>query len=206
MFKYTEESLLRDDKIVMHEWEHPIMFKHAEVVAKNGGDILELGFGMGISADYIQEHDITSHTIIENNEVVFEKLKEWSKDKPNVHIIFGDWKTSLPRAIKFDGILKDTYGDKVGAVMFPHSILSACRVGTIVSFFNDYLKPQTIYQGVGGKFPLFLEDSDMDFHEVGIEVPEFVDYLTGDGNYFVPEWIVSESDTKENFNEKIKRK
>ena len=205
MFKYTNKSLLRDDKIVMHEWEHPIMFKHAEVVTKNGGDILELGFGMGISADYIQKQNINSHTIIENNEVVFEKLKEWAEDKPNVKIIFGDWKSNLPD-MKFDGILKDTYDDKLGAVMFPHMILKVCKVNTIVSFFNDTLHPQTIYQGMG-EFPKFLEDSIVNFYSVGIEPPEEVDYLGGDGNvYYTPEWIVSENDTKESFDEKLKRK
>lgn len=203
MFKYTEDSLLKNDKIVMHEWEYPMMKMHAEVVTRNGGDILELGFGMGISADYIQGHDITSHTIIENNEVVFEKLEEWAKDKPNVHIIFGDWKTSLPRTIKFDGILKDTYDDKIGAVMFPHMILKVCKVNTIVSFFNDTLHPQTIYQGMG-EFPKFLIDSKVNFHSVGIEPPDEVDYLGGDGNvYYVPEWIVSENDTKESFDGKL---
>ena len=45
----------------MHNWEHPIMKKHSEVITRNGGDILELGFGMGISADYIQKQNINSH-------------------------------------------------------------------------------------------------------------------------------------------------
>ena len=79
----------------MHEWEDDMMKKHAEIVCENGGDILEVGFGMGISADYIQKQDIKSHTIIENDEVVYEKLIEWAKDKPNVEIIFGDWQNSL---------------------------------------------------------------------------------------------------------------
>ena len=204
--EYTKNSLLKNKKVVMHNWEHPIMKKHSEVITRNGGDILELGFGMGISADYIQKQNINSHTIIENNEVVFEKLKVWAEDKPNVKIIFGDWKSNLPD-MKFDGILKDTYDDKLWAVMFPHMILDVCKNGTIVSFFNDYLKPKTIYQGVDGKFPLFLEDSLVNFYRVGIEPPDEIDYLSGDGDfYFVPEWIVSEKDTKENFSERINRK
>ena len=39
--------------------------KYAEVICKNGGDILEIGFGMGISATHIQSYDINSHTSIE---------------------------------------------------------------------------------------------------------------------------------------------
>ena len=44
----------------------------------------------------------------------------------------------------------------------------------------------------------------MDFHEVEIDKPEFVDYLTGDENYYVPEWIVSENDTEKRFREKLR--
>ena len=201
--EYTKNSLLKDSKVVMHDWEHPMMKKHAEVVTKKGGDILELGFGMGISANYIQEQDIKSHTIIEEDKVVYQRLLEWAKDKPNVIPIFGDWKSNLPNK-KFDGILKDTYGDNVGALMFPIFILKVSKVGTIISFFNDYLKPKTIYQGVAEKYPHYLADSNMDFHEVEIDKPEFVDYLTGDENYYVPEWVVSESDTEERFREKLR--
>ena len=37
-----------DNKTVMHNWERPIMKKMAEWVCKDGGDIIEFGFGMGI--------------------------------------------------------------------------------------------------------------------------------------------------------------
>ena len=39
---------------VMMEGEAPIMEKCAKYICQNGGDILEIGFGMGICADYIQ--------------------------------------------------------------------------------------------------------------------------------------------------------
>ena len=201
--EYTNNSLLKDSKVVMHDWEHPMMKKHAEVVTKKGGDILELGFGMGISANYIQEQDIKSHTIIEEDKVVYQRLLEWAKDKPNVIPIFGDWKSNLPNK-KFDGILKDTYGDNVGALMFPIFILKVSKVGTIISFFNDYLKPKTIYQGVAEKYPHYLADSNVAFQEVEIDKPEVVAYLPGNENYYVPEWIVSENDTEKRFREKLR--
>ena len=50
---------------VMMDWEDPLMSASAAYVCENGGDILEIGFGMGISANYIQSHTINSHTIIE---------------------------------------------------------------------------------------------------------------------------------------------
>jgi len=88
---FNKDSIMKGDMIVMHEWEDLMMKKHSEVVCQNGGDILEIGFGMGISANYIQSQDINSHTIIEKDEQVYQKLLEWAEDKPNVKTIFGDW-------------------------------------------------------------------------------------------------------------------
>ena len=61
---------------VMSDWETPIMQLHADIVCANGGHILEVGFGMGISADLIQAHDIESHTIIEINDNIYDALVE----------------------------------------------------------------------------------------------------------------------------------
>ena len=69
------------DAEVMMDWEDPIMSASSAYITEGGGDILEVGFGMGISANYIQSHNISSHTIIENHPQVIEKAIEWSKDK-----------------------------------------------------------------------------------------------------------------------------
>ena len=117
----------------MHNWEHPIMKKHSEVITRNGGDILELGFGMGISADYIQKQNINSHTIIENNEVVFEKLKVWAEDKPNVKIIEKLWYDAYTDGDfeKYDGIFYDTFADAkyhMFETTLPHIVKENARV------------------------------------------------------------------------------
>ena len=44
-----------DVEQVMMDWEAPLMQAHAQVVCHNQGDILEVGFGMGISSTYIQQ-------------------------------------------------------------------------------------------------------------------------------------------------------
>ena len=83
---YVSQSLtFESDKItidgvgdeVMMDWEHSIMSASAAYVTEGGGDILEVGFGMGISAGYIQSHSISSHTIIENHPQIVEKLETW---------------------------------------------------------------------------------------------------------------------------------
>lgn len=191
---FSKNSIMKDNHIVMHDWEDLMMKKHAEVVCQNGGDILEIGFGMGISADYIQSHDITSHTIIENDKKIYEKLLEWSKDKPNVKTIFGDWITSLPEQ-KFDGIFRDTWGEFLGKKVFPLKILKVCKVGTIVTFFNNTNDKKTMYSET------FFKDKNINFYKVDIKIPDYVNYLPNYNRdrYYVPEWIVDKTDTKTNF-------
>tara|TARA_R100001443_G_scaffold117286_1_gene141109 strand:- start:1854 stop:2408 length:555 start_codon:yes stop_codon:yes gene_type:complete len=95
---------------VMMNWESPIMEKSAEFICHNKGDILEIGFGMGICADYIQSQGVNSHTIIEIHPQILERLNTWASDKTNVTIVEGDW-SSVSLSNTYDGIFLDTFGD-----------------------------------------------------------------------------------------------
>ena len=95
---------------VMMDWEAPIMEKSAEYVCHNKGDVLEIGFGMGICADYIQAQGVNSHTIVEIHPQIIDKLKIWAEDKSNVTIVEGDW-NSVDGLSVYDGIFLDTFGD-----------------------------------------------------------------------------------------------
>ena len=75
-----------EERQVMMDWEDSLMKKHADYVCSNGGDILEIGFGMGISANYIQQNNPASHTIVENHPQIIEKAKQWAAGKSNVTI------------------------------------------------------------------------------------------------------------------------
>ena len=111
---FDDDSIKLSDgsgRIVMHSWETPIMEKMAKWVCSNGGDILEVGFGMGIASNFIQKHNINSHTICEINPDVITNLKKWSSDKPNVKILEGDWFDNIDKMKTYDGILFDTFDD-----------------------------------------------------------------------------------------------
>ena len=97
---------------VMMDWEDVLMSASAAYVCEGGGDILEIGFGMHISADYIQSHTINSHTIIENHPDIIPKAQTWAADKPNVTIIEGDWYNVKDTLSTYDGLFMDTYGDE----------------------------------------------------------------------------------------------
>ena len=94
---------------VMMSWEAPIMEKSAEFICHNSGDVLEIGFGMGICSDYIQEQKPKSHTIVEVHPQVLEKLYTWAEDKENINIVSGDWCANLAQLGTYDGIYFDTY-------------------------------------------------------------------------------------------------
>ena len=78
-------------------------------VCSNGGNILEIGFGAGITSEMIQKHNIKTHTIIERDDVFFKKLYEWGNNKDNVKTIHGDWVNSIPKDEKYDGIFLDLW-------------------------------------------------------------------------------------------------
>lgn len=137
---FTDKNIhFKDDpnKFIMMDWETPLMERHAEIVCQNGGDILELGFGMGISANYIQTHDINSHTIVELHPQVLERLYKWVEDKPNIKIIEGDWYENWEKICenKYDGIFHDTYHDK-NKLKLRKFVESCIKIGGIFTYFN----------------------------------------------------------------------
>ena len=63
---YTPDQLIVNGVEVMQDWEIPYMKKLASIATSNGGQVLELGFGLGLSAGFIQDSpNIKKHTIIE---------------------------------------------------------------------------------------------------------------------------------------------
>ena len=140
---FKDEILtFEDDKIttndgreVMMSWEAPIMEKSAEYICESKGDILEIGFGMGICSDYIQAQEVNSHTIVEIHPQVIEKLKIWAEDKDNVIIVEGNWNDVNLNT--YDGIFIDTYGDKDWN-SFKNFALVKGRSGAKVTYWNNW--------------------------------------------------------------------
>ena len=103
------------EKAVMMDWEAPIMYASAQYVAENGGNILEIGYGMGISAGYIQSFRPNSHTIVEIHPEIARVANAWGRKQQGVTVLQGDWykiKSQIEERGPYDGIFYDAYGDE----------------------------------------------------------------------------------------------
>lgn len=95
-------------EMIMHIGLRNFEEKSVEIVSQNGGNILEIGFGMGISADKFQYENINSYTCIEINDSIFSDAIEWSTNKNNVTLINDSWQNYLSNTTqKYDAIYCD---------------------------------------------------------------------------------------------------
>ena len=116
---YEVESLVSDRtqatldaQQIMEDWHAPLMRAMARAVTETHGDILEIGFGRGISAGFLQECGVRSHTIIECNDFVignfFEPWKVCRRGR-DIRLVRGKWQEVLDRLQTYDGIFFQTY-------------------------------------------------------------------------------------------------
>ena len=168
------EEVGDEDVIIMMDWEHPAMSASAAYVTEGGGDILEIGFGMGISANYIQSHSITSHTIIEPHPQIVEKAVEWSNGKSNVTIISQSWADVTGSLGTYDGIFYDTsYDDKHN--LFSSSLSELTKTGTKLSVFNSYSSETNIF------------NLEMSYRQINVSAPNSASqYFNNDNVYYMP--------------------
>jgi guanidinoacetate N-methyltransferase len=108
---YDDRQLVIQGQQVMQDWQHPLMAALARQVAAPGRDVLEIGFGMGISATYLQEIGVRSHTIVEGNDDVVAVFDTWRAAYPDrdIRLVSGLWQEALGSLGLFDGILFDAY-------------------------------------------------------------------------------------------------
>ena len=189
--QYVEDccgnQLLEDEHSlhqVMMEWEKPYMEKCIELLEPSG-DVLEIGFGLGYSANKICSYDITSYTVIECSPVVWEKIEEFKTEisifKPDlsINVIKGRWQDVLSCAKVYDSIFFDDYiinnfeenfqrfADFLYEILINHT-----KIGSIIS---SYSTNKTYIKNV--------ECITIDTHEYNIEIPKYCKYARGNKMY-----------------------
>jgi guanidinoacetate N-methyltransferase len=108
----NEVRLDIDGHPVMQAWETPYMGELAKIATSKGGRVLEVGFGMAISATAVQSFPHDEHIIMEANKDVFKTLEEFKIKYPKVTPMGPAlWQDSVSKIEdnSIDGILYDTY-------------------------------------------------------------------------------------------------
>lgn len=146
----TQKKL--EDQEIMEDWQIPVMRSMSNAISAKGGDILEIGFGRGISSDMIQEHPIKSHTIIECNDAVVADFNIWKEKhiKKDIKLVHGLWQDTIVNLGMFDGIFFHTYPLNEGEYMqyvngsitfaahfFEHAKAHLKPKGTFTYFSNE---------------------------------------------------------------------
>lgn len=106
-----DRIIVAEDKTqVMMAWEEPLMRTMAQIVATKRGDVLEIGYGMGLSSAAVAACKPRSQTIIEAHPQIIERAEKWAASQSQATIIPGRWQDHLAGLGKFDGILFDVFG------------------------------------------------------------------------------------------------
>ena len=153
--KYFIVKLLHGHLKILNNLHH----QYCRIICENGGDILEIGFGAGITANKIQTYNIKSHTIIEKENYFFDKLTRWAKDKPNVTPIRGDWREVIPKDKTYDGILLDTWNneeEKEYKISLFNILKSHTKTGTIFVCATTNIFDKELYIKDGNKYEELL--------------------------------------------------
>lgn len=191
---YLDEKLtFFEDKVVdeqggcvMMDWESDWMKRSAEIICENGGDILNIGFGLGIVDTYIQSHNPSSHTIIEAHPDIYAKmLQDGWHTKPNVKIIHSRWQDAAEVLGQYDGIYFDTYRDYGFTTQLIPLIKKILKPDGIFSYwegrYKDYIDPEVTDS--------LVNDFDYSFEILKLKsTPKFSEQTSAGIGYFNENW------------------
>lgn len=146
-------AALRPEEI-MENWQIPLMEAMADSVCARGGDILEIGYGRGVSAAMVQSHEIASHTIVDCNPHVIADANRWKRQFRNreIQIIDALWQDSLDQLAQYDGILFHTYPLDVEELV--QNLRHCC------TFAEEFFPVAARLLKPGGRFTYFAPERD----------------------------------------------
>ena len=157
---------------VMMAWETDIMKLSAEVLCPSLGlRVLNIGHGMGIIDQFLQDKSPSAHHVIEAHPAVLERMrKDGWYEKPNLTIHEGRWQDVVPNIMKdgflFDAIYFDTFAEDYKAFrdFFSDCLLGLLEDGGKWSFFNGLGADRQI------SYDVYAKVVEMDLFESGFDV------------------------------------
>lgn len=143
--RFKDRSLTISDNFIFDEygrevmgaWEIEMMKKHVELLTPTNKDVLEIGFGMGISPTFFIESEPKSYTIVECHPQVLEKLYQWKSKYPsqNITVIEGEWFEQRHLLGLYDCIFYDIFDDP-NEKDFYENVDNLLRGDGVMSFFG----------------------------------------------------------------------
>ena len=157
---------------VMMAWETDIMKLSADVLCPSPGlRVLNIGHGMGIIDQFLQDKSPSAHHIIEAHPAVLERMRKdgWYAI-PSVIIHEGRWQDVVPKimedGISFDGIYFDTFAEDYSAFrsFFSDYLIALLEDGGKWGFFNGMGADRQI------SYDVYAKVVEMDLFESGFDV------------------------------------
>lgn len=140
---------------VMSGFEAPYMHALAQSLRPHNAIILNVGFGLGIADQAIQDAKPLQHHIIELNRDVYQQALQWKmtqRHQDKIFIYHADWREMLPQfaaeGLTFDGVLYDAY---------PLDVSELCRDS--VGFLGDLLDLRLVKE-TSGRIAFYLDSVD----------------------------------------------
>ncbi len=101
-------SLVRmTEQEIMEDWQTPLMKAMADGACGTHGDVLEIGFGRGVAASFIQSAGVRSHTIVEMNpHSISDFFVPWQQRRSNndIRLVEGRWQDVLDQLSTYDTV------------------------------------------------------------------------------------------------------
>ncbi len=173
------------DADIMEDWQIPVMRAMAEAAAESHGDILEIGFGHGVSSTMVQEQKVRSHTIIECNDSVVARFYKWKENFENadIRLVQGLWQETIDDLNLYDGIFFHTYPLNEDEYMeyvhesvtfaehFFETAAKHLRKDGVFTYFSSEIDSLSR----GHQRALFKYFSSVSLSVVGLDIPEDVE-------------------------------
>lgn len=111
----TPETLMLGGHVVMHRWETPLLQAFARELDVSDQEVLEIGFGMGLSASAFQARSPCKHVIYEPHPQIRARADAWrlQQDHPErIDLRAGLWQSIDPaQNERFDVVFFDGYSE-----------------------------------------------------------------------------------------------
>lgn len=181
MASTSDLSKNKDVQQILTEWKQ--LYTDALIDALHpSGDVLQVGFGLGIASNRILKFKPKSLVIIESNASIIPQMKSWAKKKPGVITIEQEWDKALGKLGVFDTVFfnDDTQSDlEILNTLFPEEMqLATDQTKQVLNDLNEE---------IAGVKASFSEKDIEDFYQKTgqfklDELPDFFRSLKENGN------------------------